>query len=384
MIKKTRLKIVIVVEAIITTILLIICTSVIVTSYYGLNNETRDLLTRAIERLSDGRPNPPPQSREISAIITNQTVINYDFNFFTEDEATAFIDKVLELDEEYGKIKNITFMRINKGNKIMIAGIDTSIQRDMIKQTVIYMLAFGVSGLILLAYFIWILTKWIMAPISKNMEAQKVFISDASHELKTPITAIIANISVLEGESGINKWSNNVRNQAERLSVLSEELLTLSRLEENKYNERKNINFSQLLNTAVLSFDSIAYEENKELVATIKEDVFVHANEIELNSLIDIFLDNAIKHSVINEKIQVKLYETNKPILSIYNKTNNIEEAEKEKLFNRFYRKDNSRSRATGGSGLGLSIAQKIIDINKWKVTVKIIQNESIEFIITF
>lgn len=384
MIKKTRFKIVVVVEAIITLVLFVVCALILVTSYFNLNFRVKESLSRTIGMLADNRPNPPPKSREFFVFITDILVIDYDNKFYSESEIRSYIDDILDGKNDFGVIKSITYLKNKRENMTIIVGVDTSIERGIVKQTMVYMFVVGILGLTLLGLIMWYLSKWIMDPISKNMLAQKVFISDASHELKTPITSIIANMSILEGENGVTKWSTNVINQAERLSLLSNELVTLSKLDENIEVERKNLNLSSILNLVILSFESIAYENDKGISAIIKDNVIIYANEIELNRLLSICIDNAIKHSLTNEKIIIKLDNIYKPVLSIYNKSHNINKLNKEKLFDRFYRGDNSRSRDTGGSGLGLSIAKKIIENNKWEVNIQIEENESIEFIIHF
>lgn len=307
MIKKTRFKIVVVVEAIITLVLFVVCALILVTSYFNLNFRVKESLSRTIGMLADNRPNPPPKSREFFVFITDILIIDYDNKFYSESEIRSYIDDILDGKNDFGVIKSITYLKNKRENITIIVGVDTSIERGIVKQTMVYMFVVGILGLTLLGLIMWYLSKWIMDPISKNMLAQKMFISDASHELKTPITSIIANMSILEGENGVTKWSTNVINQAERLSLLSNELVTLSKLDENIEVERKNLNLSSILNLAILSFESIAYENDKGISAIIKDNVIIYANEIELNRLLSICIDNAIKHSLTNEKIIIKL-----------------------------------------------------------------------------
>lgn len=384
MIKKTRLKIVLVVEVIIASIFIVVASSLLLTSYYKVNNDTKNYLTRTVKMIFDDRQNPPLRSREFSIVITDKIVMEYDNKFYSEEEVVTYMNTICQSKSSFGNINKITYMKQTIGNKTIIVAVDVSIEKGIIQQTLLYIVIFGFIGLAVLGCVMWFLTKWIMEPIRKNIESQKVFISNASHELKTPITSVIANISILEEEYGKNQWTKNITNQAVRLSALSDELLTLSKLDENSEVVKENINLSALLNETLLSLESIAYENNKEIKFEIEEDIYVVANRIELNRVIDICVDNAIKHSIENEAIVIKLGNKSKPILSIFNKTNHISKSEEHKLFDRFYRGDNSRSRETGGSGLGLSIVKKTAENNKWEIMLKIVENESLELIIKF
>jgi signal transduction histidine kinase len=207
--------------------------------------------------------------------------------------------------------------------------------------------------------------------VRNAFENQQRFISDASHELKTPLTVISANADVLESEIGTNKWLNNIKSQSNVMNGLVHDLLDLAKFEETAADMvTGQFNLSNLVLNKALEFECTAFEAGKTFEQDIQPDIMYNGNEDSIIHLVTILMDNAIRHSDENGLIRVSLTtEGNKKILTVYNTGNSIKHNEMDKIFNRFYRSDESRSRATGGYGLGLAIAKSVADAHNGTIT---------------
>ena len=242
----------------------------------------------------------------------------------------------------------------------------------------------GIISKIFLSVGAYFISGIIVRPIKDTFEKQKQFISDASHELKTPLTVISANADVLYGEIGENKWLNYIQDQAGRMNVLVNDLLSLTRLE-NKSNNfvQTEFNLSQAIVNTALPFECQAFESNKNFVLNIDDDISVYGSEQHIKQMAGIFIDNALKYSKDGGTVRVSLTkEDGKTVFSVYNTGSGVKEEDKYRIFERFYRSDESRNRSTGGYGLGLAIAKSIIDKHKFKIEVENDEGKSICFIV--
>lgn len=237
-------------------------------------------------------------------------------------------------------------------------------------------------SLVLVYIFTYILSKWAIRPVQTAFENQQRFISDASHELKTPLTVISANADVLESEIGENKWLDNIKNQAVVMSDLVYDLLDLAKLDETRADMiMEEFDLSSAVLSRTLEFECTAFEEHKRFEQNIKENIRFKGHEESIKQLIGILIDNAIKHSDDNGIVRVTLTSNgNKKVFQVYNTGNGLKEEEKDKIFNRFYRSDTSRSRETGGYGLGLSIAKSIAQAHNGTIIVDGEENKWISF----
>lgn len=228
---------------------------------------------------------------------------------------------------------------------------------------------------LVIIYISNLLTKWLVRPAKESFTRQKQFISDASHELKTPISIIMASIEAYEDNPKEKKWLDNIKSETERMNKLVVDLLDLSKLEDTEYKEIYNeVNLSKIIENKVLSFESLMFENDLTLKLNIEENINYKCNPDKIKELLSILVDNAIKHSYKKSQVEVSLIRKKELIiLSIKNRGDAIPKEDQTKIFDRFYRVDKSRNRDSNRYGLGLAIAKNIVSNHKGNITVSCI-----------
>ncbi|MDR0919612.1 MAG: HAMP domain-containing histidine kinase [Oscillospiraceae bacterium] len=245
----------------------------------------------------------------------------------------------------------------------------------------------GVILLIVLVTVCWFLSKWVVKPTENAYEKQKQFVSDAAHELKTPLTVISANIDAIllnpdDTVSEQKKWLTYIKDEALRMSNLTNNLLKLARDTPVK-NVYTPFNFSSLLRDICINFEVLIFEKKKKLETDIQDDIFIKGNPDNIKQVITILLDNAIKYSTDYSVITVSLKKNKKTELIVKNTGSEIPKDELTNIFNRFFRVDSSRTKSTGGFGLGLSIAKKILDDHHANISCQS-SNNTTSFLVFF
>ena len=233
----------------------------------------------------------------------------------------------------------------------------------------------SVSGLGLAAVFVLVVifSRMVFRPVEESIRKQKRFITDASHELKTPLTIIDANTEVMEMESGESQWTKSTRKQIQRLTGLVQQLVTLSRLDEEKgLQDIAEFNFSEAVAESVQPYEALARTKEKNLTLNIESDLMYVGDEKSIRQLFGILMDNAVKYSSGNGNITLTLKKKGKKILlEVYNDAEELPPGKLDVLFERFYRPDSSRNSGTGGSGIGLSVAKAIVQAHKGRITAE-------------
>ena len=298
----------------------------------------------------------------------------------SEDEAISYAKKTYS-GKTTGFI-NIYRYRVTKtddGNLIVF--IDCRKNISDFKNTLL--ISVSVSFLGFLAVFILVLlfSKIVFKPVAESYEKQKQFITDAGHEIKTPLTIIDANTEVLEMETGENQWTKSIRNQVKRLTVLTGQLITLAKLDEHDSKlESNKFCISQDMEEAVASFEILAKKKSKKMNPRIQENVYMTGDERAIQQLIGILLDNAIKYSTEGSIINISLLNKGKRVfINVHNDVENIDIGNQDILFERFYRADSSRNSKTGGTGIGLSVAKAIVTSHKGKITAESKDGKSLD-----
>lgn len=245
-------------------------------------------------------------------------------------------------------------------------------------------------GVTIISALITFFSGKILRPVAESYEKQQRFITDAGHEIRTPLTIINADVSVLEMEQEgdePNEWLADIRQQTRRLSNLTEELVYLTRMEEVQKTSvnMKRLNFSKIVGDVAHSFESRALVSEKKYDCSVSEDLFLRGDESALRKLVSILLDNAFKYSSDSGDIRLRFYRQGKSIfLTVSNSVDEIPKDSIPHLFDRFYRADSSRNSETGGHGIGLSIAQAVVRAHGGKIVAYTPDGKTLRITATF
>lgn len=263
----------------------------------------------------------------------------------------------------------------------MVVFMDDTIMQQSMTTLFRYTLLFGSIALVALFFVALHLAKRIVKPLEESYQKQKQFISDAGHELKTPVSVVSANAEILSRELGENQWIANIQYENERIGKLVEQLLELARTE-NTVLKTQRLDFSRLVAGEALPFESVAFEKGLALHCNIADGLFVDGNSGQLKQLISILLDNAVRHGSGGSEVALLLRaERNHIRLSVINDGDEIPPEQKEHLFDRFYRIDTARNGEDMHYGLGLAIAKAIVTAHKGKIVVSC-HDGKVEFIV--
>ena len=395
MFEKLKMKFILINMSLLTIVFIFIFGGIYTYTFLSMNRDIEHELQRNIFGIKKpGLDGPMLAGNIIIDISSDNELINV--VTYTEIDENVLEDgvyKILKSEEKFSKIKlnNTRFAYLkevsNKGIRIMLINIEAQINAliNLIKAFV----TIGIISLFVLLFISIYLTNKTIKPLKESFEKQKQFIADASHELKTPLAIIRTNTSVILSNkdasvSNNTKWLNYISNQTERMGKLIDEMLTLAKLD--NINEKINFisfNFSDLINNVLLTFEAIIFENNIKLQSYIEENIHIKGDKENIKKVFIIILDNAIKYTNDNGEIYIELkQEKNKIKLIVKNTGDGIKESDLEKIFERFYRVDDSRERKTGGYGLGLSIAKSIIESHKGKIYAKSNLKKDTSFIV--
>jgi len=287
----------------------------------------------------------------------------------TDDAAVEYAKKVIKNSDERGWLSNYRYKVFPLESGTGVVFIDGSMSRSVFTQSI------TIAGVVLLVcatlvlLMIILLSKRVVKPIAESYEKQRQFITDANHELKTPLTLILANAEIAEEELGKNEWLDDITAEGQRMTELVNQLVALSRMdEENSKLNIVQIPFGQLVFDTVSEFESLANGRGKKLSLSIDRSIVYLGDEMLLHRLVGILLDNAVKYCDEDGEIKVTLEKRRRIILSVENTYAAVGEIELNKLFDRFYRADKAR-KFTGGYGVGLSMAKSIAEKHKGEIT---------------
>lgn len=257
--------------------------------------------------------------------------------------------------------KDKDFLEVN--DKIMAEHITTALVISLI---------IGLGVEVLIVYISRVIAKRISEPVEEAFAKQKQFVSDASHELKTPLAIIQASAESLENNPNKQKYLENIKSETVKMTSLVNGLLELSRTDGASLKMvLKEANLSKLIEKKALSFESLIFENKMTLEAKIESGIILNCDQDKIKELLSILLDNAIKYGEPKSVIKVELSKNKTEVfLSVTNKGKEIPLEEREKIFERFYRVDKSRNRKSGSFGLGLSIAKNIVENHHGNISV--------------
>ena len=302
----------------------------------------------------------------------------------TED-AVSLAKEIWESGSTKGFYRTYRYRVTRESGNNMIVFIDRSREMASYQTLATTSVSVAVLGLAAVFMLVVIFSKIVFRPVAISYEKQKRFITDASHELKTPLTIISANVEVLEMVQEENEWSRSIRNQVSRMNGLVEQMVTLSRMdEESALHITEHFSLSEAVTETAEYFKTLAESKEKELIINVGGEYTYCGDEKLIRQLISLLVDNAVKYSSEKGRIQISLLQKGRHYhLKIWNTVDDIPKGNLDILFERFYRLDSSRNSQTGGSGIGLSIVKSIAEAHKGKVHAKSDDGKSLEIMVT-
>lgn len=398
MFKQLRNKFLILNLVTISVMMLMAFTAIYLMTY---NNVRRDIdmelrkISEPIHRPNEIPKQGPPLERSLSFTLTTDSSgdITSSFSIFDMDKEfyEAAKEEALSQNKDTGNFKMEgyywTFMKRPSPEGYRIVFLDIT-SRQAILTNLIYTFLIAALAMIIVIFFISrSFANRSIKPIKEAFDKQKQFIADASHELKTPLAVINTNVDVLlsNGEDNINsqsKWLYYIKSEVERMSKLTNDLLYLARLDRSDAKMLFSvIDMSETVQDVILTMEAVIYENNIALNYEIEPGLKTYGNSEQIKQVVMILLDNALKYTDSKGNIDVNLKQNNNSVvLSVANTGEGIPDEYVDKIFDRFYRIDKSRSRKSGGYGLGLSIARAIVEQHEGRIWAKSILNEKTTF----
>ena len=318
-------------------------------------------------------PETPFSTRHFTVFFDKKGKVNQTFteSIYAIDENTAieYAEKVMDSGEERGWISNYRYKVFSTDMGYGVVFVDGSMSRSAMMQsmTIAGIVLLGCAALVLILIFL--LSKKAVKPIAESYEKQKQFVTDANHELKTPLTLILANLDIAEAELGQNEWLDDIRSEGHRMTELVNQLVALSRMDEDDHKMNvTEVSFGELVADTVSEFEPLAKERGKALTASVDKEITYLGDKALLQRLVGILMDNAIKYCDNGGEISVTLHRGRRVSLTVENTYSAVGEIELHRLFDRFYRADKAR-KFTGGYGVGLSMAKAIVEKHKGEIT---------------
>ena len=288
---------------------------------------------------------------------------------YSEDELISIARNLLTKNKTAGRLDNLSYRIGSKPGYTLVAFIDDTVTESSMGTLLHNILIIGGAAIVVLFFISLVLSRRIIRPLEENDKQQKQFISDASHELKTPVAVISTNAELLSRELGENEWLANIQYENERMGDLVKQFLDLSRAE-NTEPPMEAVDLTRVVTGEVLAFESVAFDQGKTIRSDIDDDIHVTGNPAQLTQLISILLDNAVRHGTGSE-IELSLKRRGHfAVFSIVNDGDKIPAEKLEHLFDRFYRVDEARNSEGHHYGLGLSIAKVVSEKHGGNISV--------------
>ena len=297
------------------------------------------------------------------------------FDLTDPEYIRGIVQAALESEEKTAELEQyrLRFRKEKSPGGYTIVFSDTTMEAATLKNlySVCLVIFFSAMGIFLVISIL--LSNWVIRPVAAAWEQQRQFVADASHELKTPLSVILANAELLENEDtqpqDRAKFSRNILTTTYQMRSLVENLLEMARIDSGRQNlQLSALDFSQLVSDAALSFQLLYGEKNLTLQSTVVEDITISGSERHLYQVLDVLLDNALKYAEPGSTVRVELKRNGHDcLLTVANAGEPISKEDLKNIFKRFYRADKARA-MNGSYGLGLSIAESIVESHKGKI----------------
>lgn len=362
-------------------------------NYYSVTREQDELLQKLMEVETQPMPlRPTERGPFFDEWATFSPEVQYSLRFFSvhyntdsvflktnqdniasvsAEDAKSYADFVIAKGKKQGYESGYRYLIAESSNETIVLFLNSERELQTIRSLRWITLAIAGASLTVVFVLVVLFSKKAIEPYLRNIEAQKQFITNASHELKTPLTAISTSADVLDMELSDNEWVRNIQSQAGRLSKLIANLVTLSRLdEENAFPVRTEFSLSDTLWEISETYVSLAEAKGKIYEHCIADDLTVTGERIAIGQTFSILLDNALKYSTEGGKISLKAQQNGKRAeITVSNTIDTSQKIDTSRLFDRFYRADESHSNTVSGTGIGLSIARATIQAHGGKIT---------------
>ena len=296
-------------------------------------------------------------------------VDNGEKEVYSEEELIGIAKEILAGNTVSGRIGALTYIVDHRPEYTLVALMDNTVSEGSLNTLLHNVLIIGSAAILVMFFISLVLSGRIIRPLEENDQKQKRFISDASHELKTPVAVISANAELLSREIGENEWLSNIVYENDRMGGLVRQLLDLSRAE-NAEIPMEQVEFSRVVTGEALALEMLAFDRGRVFRTDIEDGVILTGNKTQLTQLVSILLDNAIRHATGSE-IGISLKrQGHHAVLSVVNDGDEILRDKLEHLFDRFYRVDEARNSEGQHYGLGLSIAKAVVEKHGGSISV--------------
>ena len=402
MIKKLRKKFILLALAVVAAVIVVIVAGIDVANYISMKNEADDVISFIEQRESaaptgkdalgslppDLTGNLPPQgigekpkglplqtafSARYFTVETDKDgkYLSSDLGniaFVSESDVSGYLSKATS---DCGFVGNYRYHRVETETGYRYLFLDCEKEISATRTFIVSSAIITAVGLAAIALLIILLSKKVLAPVEETYKKQKRFITDAGHELKTPLTVISANAELLELEIGEgNEWLESIKGQVKKMTSLTKELVFLSRMDEaEQMIQKAPFSLKSALEDCADGLKEASLVAGKTIALSL-EDVTVNGNEEMMRRAINLVLDNAIKYAESGE-ITLSLRREGKWAVIEQSNAASFEKGEHNELFERFYRPDTSRNTATGGHGVGLSVVKSILEAHGGSATAE-------------
>lgn len=392
MIRKLRTRLVVVCMLSLLLVIAVILGVVLATSYQGVVSDADRVLALLAENEGEfpvlkedfdwEALGPRRQSQELGyeiryfSVLLDETgaVVETDTGQIAavdEETAVDYAVQILAQDTQAGFLKDYRYLISQEGTDTRVIFLDCGASMVAFRSTLFTSLWVAAVGLAAVLFLILLFSRRLVRPLILGYEKQKRFITDAGHEIKTPIAIIQADSEVLALESGENEWIQDIQHQIRRLSSLTNDLIYLSRMEEDQGRGKfLPLSLSKVVTETAQAFQTMAKSQNKSFTIDVQPGLAMEGEEKALGQLVSVLLDNALKYAPEGGEIALALARQGKYFrLTVENTAQGITKELLENLFDRFYRGDVSRDSSQGGYGIGLSIARAVVQAHRGKIS---------------
>ncbi len=379
MIQKLRLKFVAICMVLMTAVLGIVFASFYISAQWNIERSSMEVLQRVIQQdsygLLPGRNQDQLQLPYFTVELAGDNTAYVTGGTYANLDNTEELEQILSLCVQDGRGSgtidsyNLRYLRRDNGFFQRIAFVDISMEKNTLDDMARSFLQIGGVAVVILLGISALLAWWATRPVETALRQQRQFLSDASHELKTPLTVILSNAELLSGaalEPRPARWADNIHSEAGQMKALVEEMLTLARADNMPRTAVHTVqSLTDIVTDTVLSFEPVAFEAGKTLISQIADGVEVEGDGDKLRRLAGVLLDNAVKYADEGTTVEVTLEKADRRArLTVINRCAPIPPEQLRRLFERFYRADASRGEKSG-FGLGLPIAASIVEEHK-------------------